>query len=150
MSKARARFVALLRGINVGGCRIIRMADLRRVFEMVGCTMVGCTDVATYIQSGNVVFCSRQTKTPGLTARIEKALSQAFRYASRVVVLSAGELERVVAQTPRGFGKDADRYRYDVLLVKHPLTAREVLEQVAAVAAAPGAFRVRVWHLMSG
>ena len=149
MSKARARFVAPLRRIKVRGCRIIRMADLRRVFEMAGCTMVGCTDVATYVQSGTVVFCSRQTKTPGLTARIEKALSEAFRYASRVVVLSAGELGRVVAQPPRGFGKDVDRYRYDVLLVKHPLTAREILEQVAGVAAAPGAFCVRVWHLMS-
>jgi len=53
------RFVALIRGINVGGNRLIRMADLRSMFES-----AGATNVATYIQSGNVVF-AHESRAPG-------------------------------------------------------------------------------------
>ena len=46
-----ARFVAFLRGVNVGGARVVKMADLKAIFEK-----AGATDVATFIQSGNVLF----------------------------------------------------------------------------------------------
>lgn len=124
-SMSEGRHVALLRGINVGGSNVIKMADLRASFEG-----LGFTEVATYIQSGNVVFTSKRTSQARLTEMIEQALSDAFRYQSRVVVMSAGELERVVAQAPTGFGTDTGRYRYDVLFVRDPLTTREALEQV--------------------
>lgn len=123
---SQSRYVALLRGINVGGKNLIAMADLRGSFED-----LGFTEVATYIQSGNVVFSSKKRTQAKLAGTIEKALSRAFRYDSRVVVLSAVELERVVAQAPGGFGRDLRRYRYDVLFVKAPLSTREALEQVA-------------------
>ncbi|RPI51246.1 MAG: DUF1697 domain-containing protein [Acidobacteria bacterium] len=119
------RHVALLRGINVGGNNIIKMADLRGCFEA-----MGFTGVETYIQSGNVVFSSRPAKKAMLTRTIEKTLSKAFGYGSLVVLVSAEELERVVAQVPGGFGKQPDRYRYDVLFVKEPLTTREALGQI--------------------
>ena len=89
---------------------------------------MGCSQVETYIQSGNVVFSSRQRSKARLTETIEKALHDAFSYDARVVVVSANELERVVAQAPAGFGKKAGRYRYDVLFVKEPLTTSEALE----------------------
>lgn len=94
------RYVALLRGINVGGNNIIRMTDLCGRFAD-----MGCTQVATYIQSGNVVFSSRQKSKAKLTKTIEKALSESFGCDSRVVVVSAAELEQVVAQAPAGSGK---------------------------------------------
>ncbi len=122
-----SRYVALLRGINVGGNNIIPMAALRATFEA-----MGFTDVATYIASGNVLFTSkgRATSRAKLTATIESALDEAFEYASRVVVLSADELARVVAEAPEGFGRDKARYRYDVIFVKPPLTARKVLPEI--------------------
>jgi uncharacterized protein (DUF1697 family) len=119
------RYVALLRGINVGGNNLIKMLDLRSSFAK-----MGFADVETYIQSGNVVFSSKQTDKRKLTAMIEKALSDAFGYESRVVVISGSDLERVVAQAPKGFGGDAALYRYDVLFVREPLTAAEALAEV--------------------
>ena len=111
------RHVALLRGINVGGKNIIKMVDLRASFET-----LGFIEVETYIQSGNVVFSSKPASKTKLSKLIEKALTAAFGYASSVVLVSAKDLQLVVAQAPAGFGKRPDRYRYDVLFVKEPLT----------------------------
>ena len=119
----QSRYVALLRGINVGGNNLIKMSDLRTSFSD-----MGFSDVQTYIQSGNVVFSSKQMTKAKLELLIEKALSDAFRYQSRVVVVSGSELERVVSQAPKGFGKDKDLYRYDVMFVKEPLKTTELLE----------------------
>jgi uncharacterized protein (DUF1697 family) len=119
------RYVALLRGINVGGTNVITMADLRACFGR-----MGCTEVVTYIQSGNVVFSSRQPSSKELTETIEQTLARTFRYDARVVVRSAEELQTVVAQAPPGFGEDASQYRYDVLFVRPPLTTRAALEEV--------------------
>ena len=77
------RYLALLRGMNVGGKNIIRMSDLRRVFEG-----VGCTDVTTYIQSGNVLFESAIKSTALLSVSIEGALAAEFAGDFPVVVLS--------------------------------------------------------------
>lgn len=119
------RYVALLRGINVGGNNLIKMVDLRSSFAD-----MGFSEVESYIQSGNVVFVSKQTNKAKLTALIENALSDAFRYESRVVVASASEMERVVSQAPKGFGTEPAQYRYDVLFVREPLKTSEALKEV--------------------
>lgn len=126
---SQSRYIALLRAINVGGNNLIKMADLRAVLED-----TGLTEVETYIQSGNVVFSSRTASKAKLCATIEAALSKAFAYSSRVVLVSSKELGLVVAQAPAGFGKQPDRYRYDVLFVKEPVTTGEVFEQVTTKA----------------
>jgi uncharacterized protein (DUF1697 family) len=136
MSKARQ--IALLRGINVGGNNLIKMADLKTSFES-----MGFRDVATHIQSGNVLFSSKPTNKARLIKLIESTLSDAFGYASRVVVLSAEELQLVVTQAPAGFGKEPNKYRYDVLFVKDPLTPGEALEQVPLKAGVDEAFAGR-------
>lgn len=123
-------YVALLRGINVGGNNIIKMIALREAFEA-----LGFADVATYIQSGNVIFSAAGGGKKALTATIEAALAKAFSYESKVVVISAKELAAVVAEAPRGFGTQKDRYRYDVLFLKPPLTPKQAL---AALPRAPG------------
>lgn len=121
------RYIALLRGINVGGNNIIPMARLRASFEE-----MGFSGVTTYIASGNVVFTAdgKATSRAKLTKTIESSLDEAFGYASRVVVLSAAEIAQVVAEAPAGFGKDKTRYRYDVIFVKPPLVASEVVGEV--------------------
>ena len=123
-TKTENCYVALLRGINVGGNNLIKMADLRKSFEE-----MGFSEVQTYIQSGNVVFCAKQKNKLKLTSVIEAALSDAFGYESRVVIVSAEELKRVVDQAPKGFGETPDKYRYDVLFVREPLTTRELLDE---------------------
>jgi len=85
----------LLRGINVGGKNRLRMKSLSALF-----TDAGCTDVETYVQSGNVVFAA----TPSLASRIpvviEKAISAQFGLRVPVVTRSAAELREVVKRNP--------------------------------------------------
>jgi uncharacterized protein (DUF1697 family) len=120
------RYLALLRGINVGGGNIVKMADLKGCFEA-----MGFAAVATYIQSGNVLFRSEEKDTARLVNRIERALSVRFAYASRVVLRTHKQLAHVVEHAPRGFGKAPDRYRYDVIFVKEPLTETEAIKSVS-------------------
>ena len=119
-----ARYVALLRGINVGGNHLIKMPALKACFED-----HGFTDVSTYIQSGNVLFSGKGTTT-AITTKLEKALEGTFGFAVPVVVKSQTEMEHVVERAPRGFGKDPTKYRYDVLFLKAPLTAKEAFPDV--------------------
>jgi uncharacterized protein (DUF1697 family) len=127
-------YVALLRGINVGGNNLIRMPALKACFEA-----ERLQDVATYIQSGNVLFTADRSSQQALTARIERALSRTFAYESRVVVRSFEQMRTVVHRAPKGFGEQADAYRYDVIFLKHPLTVDEALQSVTA---RPGVDRV--------
>lgn len=118
-------YLALLRGINVGGKNIIKMADLKVGFEE-----LGFTNVITYIQSGNVLFQTGEKNTAALTTRIEKGLSKRFNYEAKVVVVSQKELAAIVRDAPQGFGKDAKKFRYDVIFLKEPLTSREAMKSV--------------------
>jgi len=87
--------VALLRGINVGGRNRVAMTDLRRV-----ATSLAYTEVATYIQSGNVVFSSVDTDTTAIAVDLERAIAATLGVAPKVVVLSREELSQVVANNP--------------------------------------------------
>ena len=119
------QYLALLRGINVGGNNIIKMADLKACFES-----IGFVDVATFIQSGNVLFKAAEKDKAKLTAKIESLLSERFSYKSRLVVVAQKELKKAVEEAPKGFGKDLDKYRCDVIFLKEPLTAKEAMKKV--------------------
>jgi uncharacterized protein (DUF1697 family) len=127
-------YVALLRGINVGGSNLIRMPALKACFED-----QGHCDVATYIQSGNVLFTSGSSDRLRLTRQIEDALSKRFAYQSRVVVRSFEQMNRTVEGAPKGFGARSATYRYDVIFLKEPLTAAAAIKIVTAQ---PGVDRV--------
>jgi len=94
-----SRFLALLRGINVGGNNIIKMADLKACFET-----MGFANVSTYIQSGNVIFSSEEVDTIALEERIEKVLSETFNYKSRVVVIAISNLKRLWSKLQKTLG----------------------------------------------
>jgi uncharacterized protein (DUF1697 family) len=88
-------YVALLRGVNVGGRNRLPMADLRRIAE--GC---GHRDVRTYIQSGNLVFVSDVPDAGEVAARLRAAILAGAGVDSRVAIRSRVQLERVVAEDP--------------------------------------------------
>jgi uncharacterized protein (DUF1697 family) len=117
-------YVALLRGINVGGKNLIRMPALKACFEE-----GGFEGVVTYIQSGNVVFRSSGSGS-ALARRIEDMLTAAFDYRASVVLRSHAQMRAVVERAPAGFGADPPRYRYDVIFLKEPLTASAALKKV--------------------
>ena len=87
--------VALLRGINVGGRNSVPMAGLRSLLE----DELGLEDVATYIQSGNVLFRAR-TPVKTLPARIEDAIAAAYAVRPAVVLRTPSELQKVVDSAP--------------------------------------------------
>jgi uncharacterized protein (DUF1697 family) len=120
-----ARYVALLRGINVGGKNLIRMKDLKACFEA-----QGLEDVVTYIASGNVIFTSGERGAAALTARIEKALAATFDYRASVVLRSLKQMREIGAGAPEGFGESPELYRYDVLFLKPPLESADTLKNV--------------------
>jgi uncharacterized protein (DUF1697 family) len=90
-----ATHIALLRGINVGGRNKVAMADLRAV-----AAGLGHTDVATYIQSGNVVFTSAGGSTEALAAALEEAIAGSLGVKPAVVVLTRDDLAQVVRDNP--------------------------------------------------
>jgi uncharacterized protein (DUF1697 family) len=129
------RYVALLRGINVGGKNPVPMPALKACFED-----AGFEDVGTYIQSGNVVFTGPSSSQAAMTERIERAIRRAFaHYEASVVVKSRSQMRAVVDRAPKGFGKEPTKFRYDVCFLKSSVTAKQV---VAAVPTKEGVDRI--------
>ncbi|MCW5964012.1 MAG: DUF1697 domain-containing protein [Bryobacterales bacterium] len=88
-------WIALLRGINVGGHHKIPMESLREL-----CAQLGFTNPRTYIQSGNIVFGSPQRKSPTLANEIEQAIESTFGFLPAVILRSATELRSTVEANP--------------------------------------------------
>lgn len=87
-------FVALFSGINVGGNRIVKMAELRSFFEE-----LGFSDVATYVQSGNAVFRAKGDAST-LTKQIEAAFEKKWGFHSRIMLRDLLWFERLVSENP--------------------------------------------------
>jgi uncharacterized protein (DUF1697 family) len=117
---AGVQYLALLRGVNVGGKNLVKMAELREVVEA-----MGFDDVATYIASGNLLFFAPRQKQAELAARLEDELTRHFKLDLKLVLLTEAQLEQVVDGAPRGFGAATDRC--DVIFLRKPLTAKRAL-----------------------
>jgi uncharacterized protein (DUF1697 family) len=88
-------YIALFRGINVGGRHSLPMKELKLVLEK-----AGCIDIRTYIQSGNVVFRSALTDAANLSEHLTAAVSESHGFEPRVLVRTPAELERATAANP--------------------------------------------------
>lgn len=121
------KYVALLRGINVGGNRKVPMADLRMCLET-----AGFQKVRTYIQSGNVLFEADKTEPRVLERKIESAIETNFGFPVPTVVLSRQELRAVVDGTPEGWNTDP-QWKYNYIFLKSPYDKREVLEGIGVL-----------------
>ena len=124
MTKQASRYLALLRGINVGGNNIILKDDLKRCFED-----LGFSNVRTYIQSGNILFRSSRTDVRRLEKRIEKRLLDSFSIAAQSVVLSQQRYISAIEAAPRQWGKD-DLQKHNALFALGNITPEEVISQL--------------------
>ncbi len=115
------RYVALLRGINVGGRNKVAMADLRSAFEA-----DGYEAVRTYINSGNVLF-EADAPPDSLEGDLEAILERRFGFPLVVVVRSHLQLRKVVEKAPDGFGAEPDTYHSDVIFLKAPLSSQQAM-----------------------
>jgi uncharacterized protein (DUF1697 family) len=118
--------VALLRGVNVGGHHRVAMDQLRRLVAS-----LGHTDVATYIQSGNVVFTAGGSDPTGIAAELEGALVDRVGVPARVVVLSREQLAAVVAANP--YADEPDPRRVHAVFLPVEPGPDAVAEVAAAV-----------------
>lgn len=87
--------ISLLRGINVGGNKKIRMAELKALYES-----LGFANVTTYVQSGNVVFEAESMDSPALITRIEAAIAERFGLDVTVLLRTADDLRRILGDNP--------------------------------------------------
>jgi len=90
-----AKFIALLRGINVSGQKQIKMSALKTLFED-----LKFTNVQTYIQSGNVMFDSKVTNLKRLKIKIENRIKETFGFDVEVIVKTPGELRDALKNNP--------------------------------------------------
>src|ERR1051325_6091604 len=117
-------FVALLRGVNVGGNNMISMSALKKSFEA-----LGFTDVVTYINSGNIIFKSKEADARKLESKIEKMLAKEYQLESKVVLRSLVEMAQLVQSLPRNWGGDSN-WRYNVIFLRHTIDSEDILAEL--------------------
>lgn len=120
------KYLALLRGINVGGNNKVAMSELRTCFER-----AGFARVSTYINSGNIFFESDNTDIVDLVHRCEVAIKDTFGFVVVVMVISQDEYKDAMQHAPIWWADGTLETRSDALFVIPPTTTQEVLDELA-------------------
>jgi len=117
-------YLALLRGVNVGGKGMIKMAELRDALAA-----RGLSEVKTYIQSGNVIFSSGIRDTDELAGLIKSTIRKSFRLDVDVAVFTRAQWKRVIDGAPGWWGADAS-WKHNLLVVIKPYKAKDVVAAI--------------------
>lgn len=118
-------YVALLRGINVGGKNKVDMKELKQAFES-----VGMTSVVTYINSGNIVFADDTHTKEQLTPILEQAIYSQFELQVKVLIYNSEEFQKINAAIPKNWSNDL-QMKSDVLFLWQDVDEATVLEGLA-------------------
>ncbi len=138
-------YVALLRGINVGGNNKVPMAELKTLFEQ-----LGFTGVVTYINSGNVIFWSELKTDVEIIEKIESGIEEIFGFSVSVIVRNFDEIRATIAAIPSGYTNNA-KQKTDVMFLWPGVDSPKVLDSIVVkseieiVRYVPGAI---VWNIM--
>jgi uncharacterized protein (DUF1697 family) len=87
--------ISMLRGVNVGGHNRIKMEALRSLYES-----LGLLDVQTYVQSGNLVFRTKERSLAALARRIEDGIERTFGFRPGVLLRTTTEMRAAIAKNP--------------------------------------------------
>ncbi|HSX45979.1 MAG TPA: DUF1697 domain-containing protein [Candidatus Saccharimonadia bacterium] len=117
-------YVALLRGVNVGGNRKVEMAKLKQVFEE-----LGFEKVKTFINSGNVIFVSDSKDEGALTQKIEAAIEKGFGFSVDVLLRNIDEMAKLVKTIPDDWVTD-NKVRCYVLFLWSEIDSEDILEKI--------------------
>ncbi|MDR2825071.1 MAG: DUF1697 domain-containing protein [Prevotellaceae bacterium] len=120
----KIKYVALLRGINVGGNNSVKMDELRKMFEK-----TGFSNVKTYIQTGNVIFEAIEKDKSKLIEKIEERLFKETKNKINIVLLTFSEMKEIIYRKPENFGGNNEEYKYDVLFLIEPLKAADAVKE---------------------
>ena len=118
------KYVALLRGINVGGKNMIPMVKLKESLEA-----DGIINVRTYIQSGNILFESDERSTSKLATWFEKHILDVYGHTVPTLVISKTTFKEMMNNLPGGWGDNVER-RYNTFFLLAPLTAKQAVEVI--------------------
>ena len=113
------RYIALLRGINVGGATMMKMDDLKAEFQK-----LGFENVKSYINSGNLAFDVRKTSETKLIDKIESAVEARFDKHFHVMIREQSDIERIISANPFD-GEFGSHKEMHVLFLKEPLPAEK-------------------------
>jgi uncharacterized protein (DUF1697 family) len=128
-------YVALLRGINLGGHKKIKMDELRAALAA-----IGFDEVKTYIQSGNVVFKAAKISDKVLSKKIEATILSNFGHSVSAIIRTAEEIEQVIGNNPFLKQPDIDQTKLHVMFLREP-PAQSALQQLQTLVLKPDQFR---------
>lgn len=137
------RYVALLRGINVGGNNKVEMLQLKHVFEE-----LGCGDVVTYINSGNVVFTDNRSGVE-LVKFVEKAIKEEFGLEIPVVIRDQQNIQALCRKIPPDWTNDK-KLRTDAMFLWEEIDNKDILKKIKINPEIENAFYFEgalVWHI---
>lgn len=137
-------YIALLRGINVGGNNKVEMKKLRTVFEG-----LGFSSVTTYINSGNVIFTSPRKDVSNFVPEIEKAIKKSFGFAVRTIVRDEKNLRAIEKAVPKNWYNDAEQrtevmFLWDEYAKKSTLKLIDINPDIDTLLYARGAI---IWYI---
>jgi len=132
------KYVALLRGINVGGNNKVAMSDLRACFEQ-----LGFTNVSTYINSGNILFEAAETDEAELVVLCEKAIEETFGFPVVTTVISKQSFKSALSLAPIWWGSGGEGIRNEALFVIPPTKPAEVLSYLQKKSESPDKFAIQ-------
>lgn len=114
------KYVALLRGINVGGNKKVEMSKLKKAFED-----MEYQNVSTYINSGNVIFEGKDTNI----SKIEAKLKKTFDFPIQVLVCDAKTIEKIVQEIPKNWQNDKEQ-KTDILFLREGYDTKKSLSLI--------------------
>ncbi len=120
------KYIALLRGINVGGKNKVSMPILKKTFED-----IGFSNVSTYINSGNVLFSSEIVEKKELTHLCKTAISETFLLDIPVAIISHSELSAALVSAPEWWDADSEtEIVHNAIFLIPPITVEDVFKSV--------------------
>lgn len=117
-------YLALLRGVNVGGKNMLKMAELKAALEA-----DGFAAVRTYIQSGNIIFEAAKTDTELLARRVRQSIAKQFHIQAGVAVFTSDEWQHIIKKAPKDWGKDPS-WKHNLLILLKPYDMKTVVSAI--------------------
>lgn len=117
-------YVALLRGINVGGNNKVEMSVLKKVFEE-----LDFSEVRTYINSGNVIFTTEKSNSKEIIHSIETAIHKKFKFPIRIVIRDAKNIQKLCKEVPSDWTNDKGQ-RTDILFLWDEFDKKATLDLI--------------------
>jgi uncharacterized protein (DUF1697 family) len=131
-----AKYIAMLRGINVSGHKIIKMEQLRASF-----TAIGFSNTKTYIQSGNIIFEASNDSSASLSEKISQRILSDFGFSVPVTLRTAKEMEQIIKRNPFLSMPAIDHSKLHVTFLSDD-PPKKALEQLLPLASKPEQVRI--------